>query len=206
MDVKNNTVVYVDRTLAVAIAAKLVGVLQTQTEGANRSASFNWLVSAAVGSQNTSARASDVRELLPEDLIYFLYPHIKERHASVEPVIGRLSSGAGDAFTPGTPISICGELSFPSLENLPTAYKPYEGVEIDLPQVTFHGEKCVVAQLKSGAFVVPVFFEEAAKYQVAFCHEQPVEVTGILRWTPPYSPRGGRALNMAIRSAALWLR
>jgi hypothetical protein len=201
-----NTLVYVDRPLAIAIAAKLVGVLQTQTEGSTKTASFNWLVSAGVGAQNMSAKASDVRELLPEDLVHFLYPHITERHSSIESIIGKLSAGAGDAFPPGTVISVQGKLSFPDLGGLSQGYSPYKHADVEIPQVMFHGESCIVGKLESGAFVVPAFFTESSKYQVVFCNDEPVEVTGVLRWTPPYSPKGSRALNLAIRCAALWLQ
>jgi hypothetical protein len=201
-----NTLVYVDRPLAIAIAAKLVGVLQTQTEGSSKTASFNWLVSAGVGAQNTSAKASDVRELLPEDLVHFLYPHISERHSSIEPIIGKFSAGTGDAFVPGTVVSVQGRLSFPDLDGLSEAYSPYKHTDVKIPEVMFHGETCIVGKLESGAFMIPVFFSETSKYQVAFCNNEPVEITGVLRWTPPYSPKGGRALNMAIRCAALWLQ
>jgi hypothetical protein len=200
-----NTLVYVDRPLAIAIAAKLVGVLQTQTEGSSKTASFNWLVSAGVGSQDTSATASDVRELLPEDLLYFLYPHIQHRLTSIEPVIGKFSAGTADSFSPGTIVSIHGNLTFPELD-LPEKYSPFKHSDINLPSVMFHGEPCIVGRLESGSFIIPVFFSESSKYQVVFCNDEPVEVTGVLRWTPPYSPKGGRALNLAIRCAALWLQ
>lgn len=200
-----NTIVYVDRPLAIAIAAKLIGVLQTQTQGTTKSASLNWLITTNLGSQSSTARGSDVRELMPEDLVYHFYDAISEKHDKIEQIIGRLSTGTENGFIPGTVISIKGKLVFPDL-TLPAAISPFTSPDIDLPTLIFHGEPCIVGQLKSDDYVIPVYFTESAKYQIVFCNNQPVEVTGVLRWVPPYSPNGGRAINLAIRCAALWLR
>lgn len=42
-----NILVYVDHPLAVAIASKLLGVLQSRSEGRQAGASFNFLVAVA---------------------------------------------------------------------------------------------------------------------------------------------------------------
>ena len=70
----------------------------------------------------------------------------------------------------------------------------------------FHGETCFTGILEERGFRIPVYFLESAKNQVCFSVNQPVEVTGIVRWSPPYSPGGAHSLSLAVRVAALWLR
>jgi hypothetical protein len=203
----DNIIVFVDRQLAIAIAAKLVGVVRTQSDTNGIDSGINWLISATYKSEGTVAHESDIRELLPEDLIYLFYPRIQERYDSLEEIIGRLSTGADNSYLPGMVVSIKGRLKFPGIDGATIkASSPFSDVEINLPVKTFHGERCVVAKFVSGDYVIPVYFSETSKDQVVFCNNHPVEVTGILRWVPPYSPGGGRSLNLALRCVVLWLR
>lgn len=200
-----NILVYVDQPLAVALAAKLVGILTTHTDGQHSRAGINWLISAGVETTQTGSYQNDVREMLPEDLIYYLFPKISERYESVSTSLDKLATTSSESLVPGDVISICGSLNFPHM-NEDINFSPLENIELDLPSVSFHGERCIVAQLSDSQYKIPVYFPDISKYQVIFCQNQPVEVTGIVRWVPPYSPSGARALNIAIRVAALWLR
>lgn len=200
-----HTLIYVDRALAIAIAAKLVGVLRTRSAGSKTTAGVNWLVSAQVEDSAGTSEQADIREMLPEDLMHYIYPQIGERYDKLDSVLTKLATGTKDSLIPGDVVSISGKLHFPQLASI-GSYSPFQDIDVDLPSVQFHGEACLVAELKDESYILPVFLSEVAKYQVSFCHDQPVEITGIVRWTPPYSPGGAHALNLALRGAAVWLR
>ena len=202
----NNTLVYVDRPLANAIAAKLIGVLHSNSVGGKRSVSVNWLVGGEVGAESSQGTSFDIRELLPEDLVYQFFPLVKERHTTLESALPKLTAGTGSGLLPGSPISIQGKLRVPEFTDELLALSSTPPGEIGLPSRPFHGEPCVGAFLVSSDYSIPIYFAESAKYQIPYCHDQPVEVTGVLRWVPPYSPGGAKSLNLAVRCAALWLR
>jgi hypothetical protein len=201
-----HTLVFVDRPLAVAVAAKLVGVLTTHTNGFTTRTSLNWLISAGMDEQNADTRQVDIREMLPEHLLYYVYPHIDSFFPSINTqLLDKLATGPSGGFIPGDVLSVCGTLRLHNIDAVPPV-SPFDPVELNLPTTVFHGEVCIPVELKDSNYTLPVFIPENAKYQVAFCHNQPVEITGIVRWAPPYSPGGARSLNLAIRIAALWLR
>lgn len=206
MSIERNTLVYVDHNLIVAVAAKLIGVLKTQGQGHKSSAKLNWFVQVGHESSVTTTEEVDIRQMLPEDIVYLLYPHIQEKHANVEPVLSRFTTGTRDSLIPGNVVSIKGKLIFKDLGTQTETHEPFSNVDINLPSHSYHGEKCIVAELHDGGYRLPVYIPEVAKYQTCFCHNDPVEVTGIVRWHPAYSPGGAGSLNLAIRCAALWLR
>lgn len=200
-----HTLIFVDKPLVVAIAAKVVGVLTSHAKGRHARAGANWLISAGVEATETTSEQYDIREMLPEDLIYYIYPDILEKHDKISTILPKMSTGVKDSLVPGDVISISGQLNFsqiPELEN----HSPFQSTEINLPIISFHGENCIVAELKDDGYNLPIYLPELAKYQVVYCHDQPVEITGIVKWVPPYSPGGAGSLNLAIRSAAVWLR
>ena len=199
-----NILVFVDHPLAIAMASKLVGVLQSRTEGRQAGATFNFLIGGSASSQKGSSVQQDIRELLPEDLMYMLYEHIEVKAGTVADVVDELHAPTG--FLPGKPVSVQGRLEFPELVAAAGTPSPFASADVQLPTHTFHGQKCIVGSLESGGFNVPVFFPESSKFQVAFCDGYAVEVTAILRWVPGYAPSGGRTANLAMQCAGLWIQ
>jgi hypothetical protein len=199
--------VYVDKPMAVAIAAKLIGVLRTATHNTKNAVSLNWLVGASTEAGDSNSDQTDLREMLPEVLMYMLYQKIPSRGLSLEETVSKFVLGATGSLIPGDVVSTKGKMEFPGLEKVPE-FSPEMDSRVELPLKArfFHGEACVLAFLTDGAYRLPVYVPETSKYQLAFCHEQPVEVTGVVRWVPPYSPGGARALGLALRCAAVWLR
>lgn len=204
---KKNTLIFVDRQLSISIAANLVGVLQTNTVTDSTNASVSWLVRVGFDQGEATTNQLDAREMLPEDLIYYFHDYIENRFTNLEEALPKLSTGASASFIPGNVISINGVLRFNDLE-IPENYSPFSPVEIPINKVMFHGEECIVAELRgdNGSYRIPVFLPVSSSFQVLFCQNQPVEITGVLRWIPPYSPGGASSLNLAIRAAAVWLR
>lgn len=202
-----HTLVYVDRNLAVAMAVKLVGLQHhsSKTEGAG--GSFNWLIQAYVSRDDSLGITTDIRELLPEEVIYEIYEAIDDEYKfnRVATCVEKMAESGEKRLLPGRPISVQGVLRFPNLAKV-TDYNPFDPPDIQVKTFKFHGEQCFIGEIHGEGFRMPIYFDEAAKAQVAFCDENPVEITGIVRWSPPYSPKGARSLNLVIRAAALWLR
>jgi hypothetical protein len=59
------TLIFVDKPLATAVAAKLVGVLSTKGKTYNDSIGLNWLVKVSADDSETQSTQQDIRELLP---------------------------------------------------------------------------------------------------------------------------------------------
>lgn len=200
-----NTLIYVDKNLSIAMAANIVGVMKTTSQSENAKIGLNWLISAGYDEGTATSNQSDIREMLPEDLVYYFHEKIGNQFKNLGELIPKLSTGTEGSLIPGNIVSVYGKLSFPNF-NFPSNYSPFEPVEIEMKSYLFHGEECVIGELKNEDYRIPVYLPLSAKYQVAFCHNQPVELTGIVRWTPPYSPGGRGSSNLALRCAMVWLR
>lgn len=202
MTTSPNILVYVDRPLAIAIASKLVGVLSGESEGRQAKVGFNWLVSTEAVSERASSRQQDIRELLPEDLVYAFYDLISPRGTSLTEAIDLFATPTS---LPGRVLSVEGRLHLANLRLRRPEPTIEPATDVEIPSVVFHGQSCVFGELQTDRHSIPVYFPEQAKFQIGFCDDQPVEITGVLRWVPPYSPQGGRSCNLALQCAALWL-
>jgi len=201
-----NTLVWVDRQLAASVAAKMAGVLQTKGSNFKTRGAVNWLIAAELSSERSSSITADIRELLPEDLIYHFYEYIPDRGIQVSQIASRLSTSSKDGYKPGTVVSIEGNLLFPKVKFGRQKITPFDQPDIEVPEVHFHGDLSIGAELTSDKYTLPVFFPAASKYQILYCNQQPVEISAVLRWVPPYSPGGAASLNLALSPFALWLR
>lgn len=202
-----HTLVYVDRRLAVAMAVKLIGLELNRTQSRERGGAFNWLIQAYIDHGETTGISTDIRELLPEEIMYETYEAVavEYKFKDIASCITGMAATGDKRLLPGRPISVEGVLKFPDLANL-GSYNPFDPPDINIKTFQFHGEKCFTGEIHGDGYKLPVYFDEAAKAQVTFCNDYPVEVTGIVRWSPPYSPKGAHSLNLVIRAAALWLR
>lgn len=198
-------ILYVDRSLAIAIAANLVGVLNTKGQSRTEKVGFNWLVSAGQDDAWANTSQLDIREMLPEDLVYYFYNKIPYRYENLESLLPKLTVGTSDSLLPGNVVSVKGSLFFPNL-TLNANNSPFEEVELDVKKHIFHGEECIVAELKNGDYKIPVYLPYSSRFQVLFCQNQPVELTGVVRWIPSYNPNGSRSINLALRCAVVWLK
>jgi len=199
------TLVYVDRQLAIAMAVKLIGLQISEERSTGGGGSFNWLIQAYVSHDASTGITTDIRELLPEEVMYELYDAISDEYKfeKVSDCVTAMAESGDKRLLPGRPISVQGKLMLPDMKL--SRYDPFNPPDIEVKTFNFHGEKCFTGKLHGDDFILPIYFDEGAEAQVAFCHQQPVEVTGIVRWSPSYSPQGSRALNLVIRTAALWL-
>lgn len=200
-----NTLIYVDSKLSIAIAAKLVGVLSSSGKSQSNKIGINWLITSSIDEEHSSTTQVDIRELLPEDLVYLYYPHIDQKFEDLEKAIPLLNTTSSGSLKPGNVISIKGKLIFHEFDSILPEFLPFSPEDIELKSYFFHGEECIIGELCGTNHKIPIYFPAISKYQIAFCHNQPVEITGIVRWSPPYSPGGASSLNLVVRCAAVWL-
>lgn len=198
--------VYADRKLVVAMAVPLVGLQSQKTVQRGGSSSWNWLIQAEVSRGTSASVLQDIRELLPEELAHGLHHAIPEdrKGLSTYDAVRILEATGDDAVLPGSPLSVKGVLRIPGLEHLEES-NPFKPPPIELETFMFHGEPCFAGSIQQDAYRLPAYFSDEARAQVAYCHNNPVELTGILRWCPPYSPGGAASLQLALRVAIVWL-
>src|SRR5689334_10677719 len=133
-----NIPIYIDRELLVAVAAKLVGVLSEDSRGRSGGAGLNWLIQGTVSAETGHTVARDIRELLPEDVLYSIYDKVTNRF-NVADCIEAFARTGEQQLLPGSVVSAQGILSFPDL-NVPQ-YDPFNPPTISVKTFSVHGEK-----------------------------------------------------------------
>ncbi len=188
-----NTLAYIDSVPLLAIAAKLVGNSVSTASSDGGSIGFQWGATFEARVQESREIQRDLALFLPEDLMYEVYGAIPQRHSGLQQVKAKLTTGTEGGFRPGSVVSIEGRLERP------------EGAAAWQAE-RFHGEDALAAQLASDDLRLQVRIPHAAREQADALVGEPVELTGILRWTPGYSPGGSATWNLALRAVAIWLR
>jgi hypothetical protein len=199
-----NTPVYIDKNLITAVGAQLVGLRIDQSSSISKGLSLNWLIQSNLAVDETTGVGRDIREFLPEHILYMIYPELKCKFESVEGCIEALSKTGEDRILPGEPLAVKGILHFPDLKI--ETFDPFNPPDIEVPTFLVHGEECFVGRLEGNGFRIPLYFLKEARQQVLFCNSMPVEVVGIIRWSPAYSTGGAKSLNSIVRIASLLLR
>jgi len=199
-----NIPIYIDKNLLAAIGVDLIGMMLDQTKAKGGSVGLNWLIQSNISVDTSSTVGRDIRELLPERILYMVYPEVTNRFDTVEKFIERTTSSSPKSLLPGEAVLVKGTLSFPDMPA--PSFDPFSPPDLTVRTFSVHGEKCFVGRLEGNGFKMPVYFLEEAKQQVCFCHQMPVEVLGIVRWSPAYSTGGARSLNYIVRAGALMLR
>ena len=183
-----DVLIKVDKEMAIAVAASLLGAQVTVSESESATASFSWLLGASVSNTDTSGRVSDIRTLLPEHLAYEISKEVREIHETVGNLISVLPTKK-----PGDTILVRGQLD--------THNKLVRGTEVSMLQ----DEECGVFSLNDASFSLPLYFPLPWKADLNHLMGQPVLISAVVRWTPPYSPKGSASLNLALRPFAIWL-
>jgi len=199
-----NTPIYIDKSLITAIGTQLVGLKIDQSRSTTTGLSLNWLIQSSLAVDETTGVGRDIRELLPEHILYIIYPEVKSKFENVEICIDALLRSGENRLLPGEPLAVKGILQFPNIKV--SNFDPFTPPDIDVPTFLVHGEVCFAGRLEGDGFRLPVYFLKDAKQQVLFCNNVPVEIVGITRWSPAYSTGGAKSLNSIIRVASLLLR
>ncbi|WP_424970630.1 hypothetical protein [Dinoroseobacter sp. S76] len=199
--------VYVDGETIRSIAVKYVGMEIGRTSGREISGSWNFLIQGEVSGAETNSVMRDIRAMLPEDIVLAVVPNLPSEvvFSSVGEAVEAFAQSGENRLVSGAAVRLRGRIVVPNHDET-LEFDPFAPPKLELPVVTFHDEQCFVVRVEGDDYRLPVYVPEAAKSQLVFCHDNPVDLLGIVKWSPGYSPRGGRSLNLAVRAVALWLR
>ncbi len=185
-----NVLTYVDEPLARQIATGLIGseVSLSERRGSKIGINFNIIVSGDRSAERaTTTRLSD---LLPEVVAGAIYDAVAAKIESLATARSRLVAGGTDAFPPGTPIVLL------------NAQLSGDGKCLAL----LSGEECIQYRLRINEFYLHAYCPKSAEIIFDSLVSQPVEVAGLLRYTPPYTVPGALSLSLGLRVCAVWLR
>ena len=182
--------VYVDHDLTCQVATGLIGSeVALRRQGSSRvGVNFKVLLEREVGEER--ATTTRIERLLPEVLVKAVHDALPAKARVLDDVRDRLVAGASDGFRPGTPLLVeQATLEFPS----------------NGQSAVLAGEVCGKGRLLSGRYAMDVYLRDGHVAAVTDLQNQPVQVMGVLRWTPPYAIPGSTNINLALRLAAVWL-
>lgn len=196
-----NTLIYVEKQLILPIAAKLVGPSMSTNSTQNASGGFNWLLAVRLGYAAESGAETQIADLFPEDIYSFAYSEIERKHLSVRDFAASVSS---HQVSPPDVVTIDGTLRFP--ETAPQTFNPFRPPTIDLPdRYSIYGFDCYTGVLEQDGFKMPVYFLADSADLVFYAQDKPVEIVGVVKWSPSYEV-AGHAVNSILLAAALLLR
>lgn len=196
-----NQLVYVEKRLIVPIGAKLIGSSLTSGDRSARAGGFNWFLAASQQLSKEKGFEARIAELFPEDVFLYVYDKIVNSNLTIRGLcegISRSTLQAADV------VSLIGKLTIPNVKV--GTYNPFQPPEITLNETyRVYGEECFLAEIENEGFRFPVYFLIDAKEIVCYSNNKPVEIVGVLKWSPSYEV-GGFAVNHILLGAALLLR
>lgn len=186
----SSVLTYVDEVLARQIATGLIGseVRLTTREGSAVGINFKVLVRKDRGTEQSSA--TRVADLLPEVVADAIKESVNVRVESLHESREKFVAGTGAALQPGTPVAI-------------TNVRLDSEGKVD---AMLSGEACVQYRLRANEIFLHAFVAKSSESVLDSLVGQPIEVIGILRYTPAYSIPGAIALSLGLRLCAVWLR
>ncbi|CNF12700.1 Uncharacterised protein [Mycobacterium tuberculosis] len=197
----NNTLIYVEKQLILPIAVKLVGSSLATRGMETGSAGFSWFLAAKLGYASESGSDMNLADLFPEDIFSFAYTEIENKNLSVQEFAEAVA--ARRVVAPDV-ITVEGTLRFPGIA--PQRYDPFQPPDIDLPhEYRIYGLQCFTGVLEKDGFEIPLYFLVESAELVLYAYNKPVEVVGVVKWSPSYEV-AGHALNGIVLVAALLLR
>lgn len=201
MSTVSNTLIYVEKQLILPIGVKLVGSSLAARSSEQASAGFSWFLAAKLGYTAETGADMYLADLFPEDIFSFAYAEISNRNLAVRDFAEAVGNRS---VTPPDVVTIEGTLRFPDIT--PRIYDPFRPPTIDIPeQYSVYGYQCFTGVLENGGFEIPVYFLVESAELVFYAHNKPVEVVGVVKWSPSYEV-AGHALNGIVLVAALLLR
>lgn len=196
-----NTLVYVEKDLILPIGAKLVGSSLTKGDKASNSVGFNWFLNASLKMSQDNKVETKIAELFPEDIFNFVYSKITFTQMNISEICSKISDLT---LKPGSIVSITGRLHIDGLQQL--EYNPFDPPQISLPKTyNIYGSNCFVTTIINNDFKLPCYFLESSKEIICYMQDKPVEIIGVLKWSPTYEV-AGYAINQLLLGAALLLR
>lgn len=185
---------YVDHPLALQIATGLIGSEVGLSKSTQSTAGVNFKVIFSATEMAQHSTTTRLEHLLPEVLVDALVDAVPNTFDLLDDVRDRLHAGHSEHLMPGSSLHLRRAQLFAVPDDA-------EGVEKVLA-----GEECEVALLRSGDFEIRAFMNLAHAGAVSRLYSKPLEVLGVLRYTPSYGDGGASAVNLGLRVAALWLK
>ena len=196
-----NTLIYVEKQLILPIGVKLVGSSLAARSSEQFSGGFSWFLAAKLGYGAETGADMYLADLFPEDIFSFAYAEIANKNLLVREYAEAVSARR---IAPPDVVTIDGTLRFPEIT--PQVYDPFRPPHIEIPdQYSVYGYQCFTGVLERDGFEVPVYFLVESAELVFYAHNKPVEVVGVVKWSPSYEV-AGHALNGIVLVAALLLR
>lgn len=196
-----NTLIYVDKHLILPIGVKLIGSSLASSASEQFQGGFSWVLAARLGYAQESGADMKLADLFPEDIFAISYDEIKNRNLTIQAFAEAVGSRS---IRPPDVVTIDGTLRFPDIT--PQAYNPFRPPQFDIPhQYSVYGYQCFTGVLERDGFEVPIYFLVESAELVFYAHNKPVEVVGVVKWSPGYEV-AGHVLNGIVLVAALLLR
>lgn len=196
-----NTLIYTEKDLILPIAVKLVGSSTSNRSAESASGGFNWVLAAKLGYTAETGSETRLADLFPEDIFGVSYSEIKERNLTVRDFA---MAASARRVTPPDVITINGTLTFPDIP--PHSYDPFQPPQIEIERTyKLYGYTCFTGVLERDGFRIPIYFLTGSAEIVYYAHDKPVEVVGVVKWSPTYEV-AGHALNCIVLAAALLLQ
>lgn len=131
----------------IAIGTQLVGLRRDQSSTTTRGLSLNWLIQSNLALEETDGIGRDIREFLPEHLLYMIYPELKCKFENAENCIEALSKGGEQRLLPGEPLAVKGILQFPDVTI--SNFDPFSPPDIDVSTFWIQAKSVLLAVLKA---------------------------------------------------------
>lgn len=197
----SNTLIYVEKQLILPIGVKLVSSSLAARNSEQISGGFSWFLAAKIGYAAESGADMYLADLFPEDIFSFAYAEIERKNLGVRDFAEAVGSRQ---VTPPDVVTIDGTLRFPDIT--PQTYDPFRPPVIQIPdQYSVYGYQCFTGVLENNGFEIPLYFLVESAELVFYAHNKPVEVVGVVKWSPGYEV-AGHVLNGIVLAAALLLR
>jgi len=195
-----NSLIYVEKRLIVPIAAKLIGSSLASAVGTSKSGGFSWYIAASMESSSEKSTETRIAELFPEDILIHVYDKIVHSKLTIRELCECIST---QKLEPASVVSLIGTLNIPGVKI--GTYNPFDPPEITIEKTyKVYGETCFSAEIEKDGFRFPIYFLLDSKEIVCYSNSKPVEVIGVLKWSPSYEV-GGFAINQIMLAAALLL-
>lgn len=196
-----NSLIYVDKNLVVPLAAKLLGSTITISKGNSVDAGFDWFLQSRAGVEYSKEIQTNIVDFFAEDIFELAYDKIKNKMVAVKDYCSNVQTMQ---YTLSEIVSIKGILEVPGVQV--GEYNPFAPPQISIPRTyRLNDMDCFIAKLSYDGFTVPVYFPISSKEYTCYCMQKPVEVVGVIKWSPTYTVNS-YAMNQTLLGVALLLQ
>lgn len=197
----DNSLVYVDKNLVVPLVAKLLGSTISISKGASTEGGFDWFFQSRAGIEYNKEIQTNIVDFFAEDIFTLAYDKIKNKMLHVKDFCKNVQLMK---YSLSEIVSIAGILEIPGIEI--GEYNPFEPPQIDIPKTyKVNDIDCFIARLSGDGFTVPIYFPVSSKEYACYCIHKPVEVVGVLKWSPTYTVNS-YAMTQTVLGVALLMQ